>query len=123
MMQVIAYLRHIEHLPANLETILESLNNAINFKVFVQKAHEILGDETDTSDDIQSDSELERYGIEGNSLFWSFGPYAKFFIGLVTLFAIYYLFLFMLTRFRSLHKLVKILRKKLFYSSIIRFMI
>ena len=32
MMQVVAYLRHIEHLPANVETILESLDDAIGFK-------------------------------------------------------------------------------------------
>ena len=40
MMQIIAYLRHIEQLPANVETILQSLNNAITFKVFIAKGLE-----------------------------------------------------------------------------------
>ena len=68
-------------------------------------------------------AELEDVGIEGSNLFWSFGLYAKFFICLVLLFLIYYLVKFMLNRFPRLQWFETVLRRKLFYSSVIRFMI
>ena len=125
MMQIIAYLRHIEQLPANVETILQSLNNAITFKVFIAKGLEwwnnFRGIENESEN--EEEEELENVGIEEDNLFWSFGLYAKFFICLVLLFGIYYLVNFMLRRFPGLRPVESFLHKKLYYSAVIRFTI
>ena len=41
MMQIIAYLRHFDHMPANLESALWSLYDAISFRIFMDWFQEI----------------------------------------------------------------------------------
>ena len=63
-------------------------------------------------------------GITNKDLFWSFGAYAKYFICLVLLFAMYFLIREIMYRCCPKMKIVeRLLRKKLFYSSVIRYSI
>ena len=66
---------------------------------------------------------LEKIGIENQSLFWSLGIFAVVLILLGLLFAFYYLVLYLRRKIPGLSVVEKYLKKKLFHNGIIRYMI
>ena len=66
---------------------------------------------------------MRRFDIEDENLFWSFGIFALVFIMLLILFALYFLFRFLRKKVEAFHYVEDYLMKKLFFSSIIRYMI
>lgn len=66
---------------------------------------------------------MERWGIKNENLFWSFGIFALVFIILLLAYAIYTLVYFLRKRFKKLKVVEDYLKKKLFFSASIRYMI
>ena len=93
-MQVIVLLRILKQLPANLSSMLETLNDAVYFKL-----HYITGEKIFrkyfAADEIEFAKVKSQYmndwGIEDNSYFWSLGIFAILLIVLVLLLSIYLL--------------------------------
>ena len=119
-MQVIAYMRHLEYMPANVNSMLVSLNNAVTFKpVYEWIAHSTLGKQTNASDNsIELGS--ERWGVENKSLFWSFGIFAVVFIILCLLFVFYYIIHHLQKKYHALKHVEMFMLRKLFFGSPIR---
>ena len=123
-MQISAYLRHVAYLPANVHKILKSMNDAATFK----PVHDWVFDTGVTKvykhkDEISKQQDLARWDIDNRNLFWSFGIFALAFIVLGILFGLILLFRFLRQKFSYLSYAEDYLIKKLFFGSIIRYMI
>ena len=122
-MQVFAYLRHMGIYPANLAVILESVHNAVSLEPLKDKAFEWTKDTyTNTTVTLQSE-ELKAVGITSPNLFWSLGIYAFVFIFLAATFLVYIALKHLSKRSSKVEKIQLYLKKKLFFSSAIRYMI
>ena len=119
-MQVFAYLKFASNTPANLQLILKAIHDAVNLLNFKSRAVEI--SQEAVVQNLNSEK-LQEAGIEHIGLFWSLGIYALICIILVGLLILYYLISYLMERFRWLKIVERYLRRKLFYSSAIRFMI
>ena len=122
-MQVVAYLRHIENNPANLQTILTSLDNAITLEPIKSAVKDYGKDKYDVAKSKVSNEELNKGGIDNTSLFWSLGFFAIAFVVLALMFGLYYLVKTLRKKCSHFGTVEKILKKKLFFSSAIRYMI
>ena len=111
-------------MPANLNKALWSLYDAITLRIFLDWIEGLWNDFRGVEKAAQTtNEELRKVGIYSDSIFWSFGPYAKLLAGLVVIYAFYLVIKMLVHRFGWLQWLVKFLKQKLFYSSVIRFMI
>ena len=84
-------MRHIENNPANLQTILTSLDNAITLEPIKSAVKDYGKDKYDVAKSKVSSEELKRSGIDDTSLFWSLGLFALAFVVLALMFGLYYL--------------------------------
>ena len=122
-MQIVAYLRHLAYMPANVNTWLISLNDAVTFKpvkdYFIEEHLPL----TDDPVEKLHQERLSRWGIESESLFWSLGIFAIVFILLFIAFALYGLIYLLRKKFKEFKVVDYYFKKKLFFSSILRYMI
>ena len=109
-------------MPANLDLILEAINNAVTLEPVKGRAYEWSKHTFKTTYETQNE-ELISVGIKNTNLFWSFGLYAFIFILLFIALVLYYLLKYIVTKYPILKKVERYYRKKLFYSSAIRYMI
>ena len=122
-MQVVAYLRHIENNPANLQTILTSLDNAITLGPIKTAMKDYGKDKFDVAKSKATNEELKKRGVDDTSLFWSLGLFALAFVVLALMFGLYYLVKALRKKCKYFKIIEDKLKKKLFFSSAIRYMI
>ena len=116
-------MRIISNNPANLQLILVSINDAITYRHILKPLFEFGETKFENAKQTVAQENLEKNGIENQSLFWSLGIFAVVFIFLVILFALYFLILYLRKKIPGLSLVEKYLKKKLFYNGIIRYMI
>ena len=86
-MQVLTYLRHAETMPAHVNWMLNSIDEAIN----LEDLKAALIDDYSNQTDLVQTQDMARWDIDNTNLFMSFGIFTIMFISLGILHAFYYI--------------------------------
>ena len=84
--QIVSYLRIISNNPANLQLILVSIYDSITLRPIMQPMLQYGQNKFETAKEQVAQDNLEKIGIENQSLFWSLGIFAVVLILLGLLF-------------------------------------
>ena len=122
-MQVVAFLRLISNNPANLKLVFDSVYDAVTLKPIKIVIFEYGEGKFDLAKQKVNDDTLIEMDIRKDSIIWSLGIFFIVLILLIMTLFFYYVIRLLRKRVGKFQVVEKYLEKKLFYSSIIRYLI
>ena len=90
-MQIVAYLKYVENSPANLQTILQTIHNAVTLEPVINAMKDYGTKKYEVAKEKYELEDLAKFDLEKGSLFWNLGVIAIAFFLLALLFGLYYL--------------------------------
>ena len=124
-MQLMAYLRLVVDWPANANMMLNSMHNAITLENIINSFYDSImgGLSEEFGSDDEEDAMLKENDIPYKNIALSLGIFGIFLAMLILLLIFYFVLKLLSMRFQCVRNLVKSLKKKLFYSVWIRYLI
>ena len=122
-MQVVAYTRLYSNWPANIMTIMDNVQLAITMDIFYDSLINFGKDQYEIAADKILNENLSKNGVSDPNLYKNLSILVFIFVSLVFLLLIYFLCKLIYTKCPKVRVLKDILKKKLFYSAWIRFLI
>ena len=122
-MQVVAYTRLYSNWPANIKTVMDNVQLAITMDIFFDRMMNFGKDQYEIAAAKMSNEELTRVGVSDPRLYRSLSIFALIFTFLALMMLVYFLCRVINRKCPKVQPLKDYLKKKLFYSAWIRYLI